>query len=86
MSAHNATYFLPPEVVEEQRAHDEACPDNCRARTKHTIACGGHAVIGRNLMGTAYYHTLCERFCIHCAEQRVATDARAPLLMHKEII
>jgi len=62
ISANSSTYYLPPEVVREQSAHDKACPENCRARSKNVIACGGHAVIGRNLMGTAYYHTLYETF------------------------
>lgn len=59
-SANGSTYYLPPEVVSEQRAHDEACPHNCNARPTNVVSCGGHAVIGRNLMGIAYYHTLYE--------------------------
>ena len=60
MSANGSAYFLPPEVVDQQRAHDGACPANCQARPSSVVACGGHALLGRNLMGVAYYHTLYE--------------------------
>ena len=62
MSANGSIYYLPPEVRASQRAHDQACPANCRARPKNVVSCGGHAVIGRNLMGVAYFHTMYETF------------------------
>ena len=67
MAANGSMYYLPPEVVAEQRAHDMACPDNCRARSTNVVACGGHAVIGRNLMGVQFYHTLCAHHALRGA-------------------
>lgn len=59
-SANGSVYYMPPEVRATQSALDEACPANCRARPTNVVSCGGHAVIGRNLMGVAYFHTLYE--------------------------
>lgn len=68
MSANGSMYYIPPEATgwskhelnarDEQTAHDKACPANCRARPHQVVACGGHAVIGRNLMGVAYVRAL----------------------------
>jgi hypothetical protein len=60
MSADGGEYYMPPVVQDAQRAHDLACPANCRARPANVVSCGGHAVIGRNLMGVAYFHSLFE--------------------------